>query len=386
MGARCSAEGRGKFPRAAATAVLQPRGLPAAFPVPQFPHLGPAGVRWWRAALPAKPGNLLPRVPPLRQEKKMVLIDLPCAAMWMQFPAQGVERGGAPVLLEETESRWVLGSAALPASGLTRPGLHPAPGSSGGDASGSRGQKSGVPGGELQPKSRCSDREHPERSCSSPQSSPLEGNAPSFLLPGSPPALACTRGAHGHFSAKASAAPAPRWGWGLAGATWGRAIDRRGRRQQRGAVVPCRGPVAGCERAAGPSARRGCGERLGWETAPCQKRFHRDLSPPTNVFSPTPPPRNNQGQGVHARACGQAPQGKQRLGCAPVPRRSDGGLVPLLARGGGKQGERAGKSQERLWAWGTGRPETAWAAPPTLSPAAWAPHGERLRWERLRHH
>lgn len=87
MGTRRSAQGR-------VTAVLQPRGLPAAFPVPQFPHLGPAGVRWWRAALPARPGNRLPRVPPLRQEKKLVLIDLPCAAMWMQFPAQGVERGG----------------------------------------------------------------------------------------------------------------------------------------------------------------------------------------------------------------------------------------------------------------------------------------------------
>lgn len=110
--------------------------------------------------------------------------------------------GGAPVLLEETESRWVLGSAALPASGLTRPGLHPAPGTSGVDALGSRGQKIGVPGGELQPKSCCSDREHPERSCCSPRSSPLEGNAPSFLLPGSPPTLARTRGAHGHFSAK----------------------------------------------------------------------------------------------------------------------------------------------------------------------------------------
>lgn len=90
MGARSSAQGQ-------VTAVLQPRGLPAAFPVPQFPHLGPAGVRWWRAALPARPGNCLPRVPPLRQEKKLVLIDLPCAAMWMQFPAQGVERGGSGV-------------------------------------------------------------------------------------------------------------------------------------------------------------------------------------------------------------------------------------------------------------------------------------------------
>lgn len=134
---------------------------------------------------------------PAQAEKKMVLIDLPCAAMWMQFPAQGVERG-APVLLEETESRWVLGSGALLASGLTRPGLHLAPGSAGGDAPRSGGQSSGVPSGELQPESHCSEREHPERSCSSPQSSPLEESAPSFLLPGSPPALACqARGLRG---------------------------------------------------------------------------------------------------------------------------------------------------------------------------------------------
>lgn len=75
-------------------------------------------------------------------------------------------------------------------------------------------------------------------------------------------------------------------GLGAGGGDLGARIDRRGRQQQRRAAVPCRGPVAGCEHAAGPSARRGCGERLGWETAPCQKHFHRDLSPPTNVFSP----------------------------------------------------------------------------------------------------
>lgn len=192
--------------------------------------------------------------------------------------------------------------------------------------------KIGVPGGELQPKSRCSDREHPERSCCSPQSSPLEGNAPSFLLPGSPPTLACTRGAHG---------PNPSVGLGAGGGTWGRAIDRRGRRQQRGAAVPCRGPVAGCEHAAGPSARRGCGERLGWETAPCQKRFHRDLSPPTNVFFSLPLPVTTRAKGCMR---GRVRRGSSGWVALRFLGGATGGSFPSWHR----EGERAGKSQERL--------------------------------------
>lgn len=58
-------------------------------------------------------------------------------------------------------------------------------------------------------------------------------------------------------------------------------------------------------------------------------------------------------------------------------RRGSSGWVALRFLGGAtggsfpswhREGERAGKSQERLWAWGTGRPETAWAAHPPHPP------------------
>lgn len=44
-------------------------------------------------------------------EKNLLLIALPRAAMCMQFPAQGVERG-APMFCTETKSSWLLGSGS----------------------------------------------------------------------------------------------------------------------------------------------------------------------------------------------------------------------------------------------------------------------------------
>lgn len=278
-------------------------------------------------------------------------------------------------MLEETESRWVLGSAALPASGLTRPGLHPAPGTSGVDALGSRGQKIGVPGGELQPKSCCSDREHPERSCCSPRSSPLEGNAPSFLLPGSPPTLARTRGAHGHFSAK------PFGGFGgWRGGPGGERLTGEEGDSSAGRRCHAGVPWLDANTQPGPLPGAGVGRDLDGRRLRVRNVFTGICHHLQTFFLPLSP-RNNQGQGVHARACGQ---GKQWLGCAPVPRRSDGGLVPLLAQGGRTCREKPGE------ALGVGNraPQNSLGCspPPPPNPAAWAPHGERLRWERLRHH
>lgn len=127
----------------------------------------------------------------------------------------------------------------------------PAPSSTGllwGRCFGIQRPKIGVPGGELQPKSRCSDREHPERSCCSPRSSPLEGNAPSFLLPGSPPTLACTRGTHG---------PNPSVGLGAGGGTWGRGLT--GEEGDSSAGWRCRAGVPWLDANAQPGPLPGAG-------------------------------------------------------------------------------------------------------------------------------